>query len=263
MTQARKLKKSIRARSTKTGESYTAARRHVLAARTRRSSVVPDPLMRASRTDPAAKDTPATPSTPKRRTTLGSVSDKTAREKTGRGLEHWFAVLDAFGAPQKGHTASANHLYEDHGVPGWYCQGITVAYERMRGLRSTNQSCDGGFQVSVSRVVPASVGAVRDAVRSPEHRTAWLADSDPELVRTLRAALQAEKAKTFVVREKGDARLRFKWGKGTVEIRIDPRPNGKASIVADNTDLPGPEAVESRRAAWTQALDGLRGYLSR
>lgn len=259
MTEAHKLKKTIRARALKTGESYTAARRNVLAARAGRTS------REATRTTTSARPESKTAAARRtvRQTTLGSVSDKVAREKTGHGLDHWFAVLDAFGASQKGHTASAGHLYEEHRVPGWYCQGITVAYERLRGLRSPNQSCDGGFQVSISRVVPASVATIRDALRSPETRAAWLADADPELVRTLRAAFQSPKAKTFVVREKGDARLRFKWGEGTVELRIDPRPNGKASIVADNTDLPGPEAVESRRAAWSAALDSLRRHLSR
>lgn len=259
MTQAHKLKKTIRERARKTGESYTAARRHVLAARVGRGRET----ARTATSGPPAPPSKAAAKRTVRPTTLGSVSDKVAREKTGHGLDHWFAVLDAFEAPQKGHTASAAHLYEKHGVPGWYCQGITVAYERLRGLRSTNQSCDGGFQVSISRVVPASVATIRDALRSPETRAAWLADADPELVRTLRAALQSGKAKSFVVREKGDARLRFKWGQGTVEVRVDPRPNGKASIVADNTDLPGPEAVESRRAAWSAALDSLRRHLSR
>jgi hypothetical protein len=262
MTQTHKLKKSIRARSRKTGESYTTARRHVLAARTRRSSAVPDLLTRATRPDPPAKVVPATANKPKQKTALGAVSDSATREKTGHGLDHWFAVLDRFGASLKGHTASARHLSEDHAVPDWYCQGITVSYERTRGLRSTNQACDGGFQVSVSRVVPASVAEVRDAVCSPERRAAWLANADPELVRTLRAGLLTEKAKTFVVREKGDARVRFRWGKSTVEVRIDPRPNGKASIVAANMDLPHAEAVEPRRAAWSGALDSLRTYLS-
>ena len=65
--------------------------------------------------------------------TRGSVTDEKAREKTGHGLDHWFAVLDRFGGVEKGHSASARHLHDDHGVPGWYAQGITVAYERARG----------------------------------------------------------------------------------------------------------------------------------
>jgi len=259
MTETHKLKKAIRARAKKTGERYTAARRNVLAARARPA---------AAPTTPARASRPASPAgvqarKPPRKTALGSVSDQKARENTGHGLDHWFAVLDAFGAPQKGHTAAARHLYEAHGIPGWYCQGITVAYERARGLRGVNQSGAGGFQVSVSRVVPAGVAEVIDAVRSPERRKVWLAGGDPELIRALSTGLQSEKAKAFGVRARGDARLRFKWGKGTVEIYIQPRPKGKASITAANTDLPETDAVEPRRAAWGLVLDGLRRHLTR
>ena len=60
-------------------------------------------------------------------------------KKTGHGLDHWFAVLDRFGAVEKGHTASARHLYEDHGVDGWYAQGITVVV-RARARRARHES---------------------------------------------------------------------------------------------------------------------------
>jgi uncharacterized protein YndB with AHSA1/START domain len=256
MTQASKLKKTIRSRARKTGESYAAARRQVLVGRARR----------AGGERPAASRTPVKAATPSaaegNATTRGGLSDAKSIEKTGHGLGHWFAVLDAFGAAEKGHTAAARHLYDDHGVPGWYCQGITVAYERARGLRDVNQSCEGGFQVSVSRVVPASVAEVVDALRSQEQRARWLAGADPELVLALRAGLRGPKGQALAVRPRGDARLRFKWGRSTVEIRIDPRGVGKASIAADNEHLPTADLVETRRRAWQKALDGLRLYAS-
>jgi hypothetical protein len=66
-------------------------------------------------------------------------------------LDHRFDVLDRFGGSGKGHTALARHLYEDHSVPGWHSQGITVAYERERGVRAVNQRCDGEYEVSARR----------------------------------------------------------------------------------------------------------------
>src|SRR5688572_12825597 len=123
MTRARALKHVIRERAAKTGERYTTARRHVLAAVAR--PVAPAPPVRPAPPPP----------------TKGSVSDAKAIEKTGHGLDHWFAVLDRFNAIAKGHTAAARHLFDDHNVPGWYAQGITVAYERARGVRALNQRC--------------------------------------------------------------------------------------------------------------------------
>ena len=254
MTQARKLKKDIRARAKKTGESYAAARRQILALRSKRSrqSGAPTPI----------RSVPPSPGSSAGRGALGGVSDLNCRERTGHGLDHWFAVLDAFGAAQKGHTDAARHLRQDHGVPAWHSQGITVAYERAKGLRDINQSSSGRFQVSVSRVVPAGVPQVIRALASAEGRRRWLAEADPGLTRALRAALQGPKRSELAVRPKGDARLRLRWGASSVEIRIDPRPGGKSSIVADNSNLPEPRLIEVRREAWKTALDALRRHLA-
>src|SRR5687767_14022351 len=135
MTQQKKLKKAIRARSEKTGESYTSARRQVLLAR-EKPVEPPAPPPPAPKPKPAAK---------------GGISEESVLKKTGHGLDHWFGVLDAFGGPTQGHTAMAAHLYNEHGIPGWHSQGIAVAYERARGLREVNQACTGKFQVKIGR----------------------------------------------------------------------------------------------------------------
>ena len=146
MTRARALKQVIRARAAKTGERYTTARRHVLnqlatiapASSSRRPAEQPAPGPRIA-PEAALKERPTTAIAP----TRGSVTDAKSREKTGHGLDHWFALLDRFGGVEKGHSALARHLYDDHGVPGWYSQGITVAYERARGARLLNQRMSG------------------------------------------------------------------------------------------------------------------------
>lgn len=89
--------------------------------------------------------TPARPATAKlasvpARASRGAISDQAILKKTGHGLDHWFAVLDAFDPKAKGHTDRARYLYDEHQVPGWHSQGIVVAYERARsgpqGLRA-------------------------------------------------------------------------------------------------------------------------------
>jgi uncharacterized protein YndB with AHSA1/START domain len=238
MTEARKLKKAIRARARKTGESYAAARRSYL-----RPPAPPKP---GPRPKPGA---------------LGSVSDAASIKSTGHGLEHWFAVLDKFSQGRKGHTDAARHLHEDHGVPGWYCQGITVAWERARGHRAMNQGCDGDFQVSVSRVMPVDLPELFRLVGDPKERARWLKDADPALVRALTAGFTAGRSKGLRMVNPRRARLRYRWEPGVVEIALEPRPGGKSTIVAANTELPDADAVERRRALWRDALDGLRSYL--
>lgn len=246
MTLQKKLKKTIRARSAKTGESYTAARRQVLLARGKPEET-PEPPAPA----------PAAPKPAARR----QITDESVIKKTGHGLDHWFGVLDAFGAGAKGHTDAAAWLHHEHGVPGWHAQGITVAYERARGLRQVNQACTGKFQVSVSKTVPANVAEVVDAFKSAERRAAWLADADPGLVEALDAAFSGGKPREVKTKGEDYAWLRFKWDGSTVEVRITGKPTG-ASVVADNKDLPEPARVEQRRAQWRAALEGLQRHLA-
>jgi hypothetical protein len=236
MTHAAKLKKAIRARARKTGERYTAARRHVLGEHRR----------------PAPRPAPAPPAAA---TSTRGLGEAAVRAKTGHGYDHWFAVLDAFGAAARGHTAAARHLREEHGVPGWHSQGITVAYERERGLRAMNQA-RGGFQVTVTKALAVPVTAVVAALRSGGP---WLESADPGLRAALRHGLKPP-AKGIATRADGLARLRYKWDATTVEMRIEPRPRG-AAISIGNMGLADAAAVEARRGRWRAALAALKRAL--
>ncbi|MGQ0733642.1 MAG: hypothetical protein ACT4QD_08315 [Acidobacteriota bacterium] len=314
MTRARAFKTAIRARAAKTGERYTTARRHVLNARKAKATqpasghaaaapaaAIPRsssgtetprrPAAQAHQTSrPSRAENPATrvsASAPV--TAKGSVSDAKSREKTGHGLDRWFDVLDRFGAPEKGHAAAARHLYEDHGVDGWYAQGITVAYERARGIRVLNQRCDGEYEVSASKVVAASSKAIVGALTNPRTRARWADGAEPVLITALARALdaspsaagarksgKASKASTpaassgktastsrpsgFIVKPDGQARFRYKWDETTVELRITPKPGGKASLVVQHMKLAAPDVVEQRRAQWREAFAALAAH---
>lgn len=251
MTQAGKLKSTIRARAAKTGESYTAARRQVLLAK-----VVPAIKSPAAHPRPVAAPIAGVGRTPDRsRVPRGELSDRTARKSTGHGLDHWFGVLDAFGKTH-GHTRAAEYLYAEHKVQAWHAQMITVTWERARGLRQENQSCTGTFQVSVSRVVAATPRFVVDFINDPATRRRWLASATPALRKAFEEAIAA--GKTMEMKKPGYARMRYKWLSSVVEIRITGKPGGKSSLVADSSDLPDANAVSVRREAFAQALDALR-----
>jgi hypothetical protein len=249
MTRARALKTVIRNRIAKTGERYTTARRHVLAAR-------PPSALRAIPPPPPAPPRPA-PTAAK-----GSVSDATSRAKTGHGLDHWFAVLDAFDAVAQGHTAAARHLHAVHHVPGWYAQGITVAYERARGVRAVNQRCDGAYEVSVTKVVAAGTHDVVAAFSEADRRARWTTGIGGGIAKGLSAALQAPTSKGFVVRPDGQGRYRYGWGDTVVQFHLYPRPDGKAQVVVTHAKLPSTDAVEARRTQWRAALTALATHLA-
>lgn len=257
MTQAKKLKRQIRTRARRTGESYTSARRQVLRARARRSGRAGlEPAVAPAASPAKAAAAPATP-------TRGAVSDSSIRKKTGHGFEHWFAVLDALDPRAKGHTDRARYLYEEHAVPGWHAQGVAVAYERSRGLRAMNQSCDGSFQVSVSRALPVAVREAAKAIADAARRSGWLKQADPALARAVNAAFSGDKPRSVKLKDALNASVRIPWDGSTVEIRITGKPNGSTTIVADNKNLGRQSLVEQRRAQWKVALDALKAQLTR
>jgi uncharacterized protein YndB with AHSA1/START domain len=144
MTRDKAQKRATRARMAKTGESYSAARRHVV----------------KPREELRAEDLPQT--------------DANVRQNTGKGWREWFRILDAWGAKERNRTDIARYLMEQRGVPGWWAQAITVGYERSRGMRVKYQTTAGFFQVSVSKTFPVGVGKLFKAFAEARQRNKWL-----------------------------------------------------------------------------------------
>lgn len=93
-----------------------------------------------------------------------SVSDERMLETTGKTRGDWHAVLDAAGASAWDHTTIAKWLVTQHGVDGWWAQGITVGFEQARGLRQPGQKADGTYSASVTKTIRAPKAAVLQAV---------------------------------------------------------------------------------------------------
>jgi len=95
-------------------------------------------LERARETDTHAlesKDVKRIPSGLRASVLRRSIRDETVRAKTGKGWDEWFAILDAWGSKEKGHTQSAKHLREHYELSPWWAQTVTIRYEWERGLR--------------------------------------------------------------------------------------------------------------------------------
>jgi hypothetical protein len=151
MTTQKTFKRRVRDRMAKTGESYTAARRQLIANGHR-----PDP---------------GTP------TVETVVSDERMVEATGRSHAEWFALLDDWGGTDHDHTQIARYVVEDLGVAGWWGQSITVSYERARGMRAVGQMKD-GWTINASKTIGVAVGALFDAFDERDARERWLPDAE-------------------------------------------------------------------------------------
>lgn len=152
MPKDKDLKRLVRARMEKTGESYTAARAHIL------------------KNDP--------PPLPDDYEKLAGMGDAAVRKATGRTWPEWAGYLDAEGAHGWEHRAIAAHLGETFDFSGWWAQMVTVAYERFRGLRDFGQRRGGGYDVNKSKTVPVGVDALWSAFDDEALRDRWLTGID-------------------------------------------------------------------------------------
>ena len=151
MTKQRTFKRRVRERMAKTGESYTAARRMLIADGDRPESA-------------AVEFKPP-------------VAEERMIEATGRGWQAWFEILDGWNATSHNHTEIARWLREDQGVDGWYSQSLTVGYEQARGLRAPGQRKD-GFVAGASRTVAVPVERLFEAFTDEALRARWLPGAD-------------------------------------------------------------------------------------
>ena len=84
------------------------------------------------------------------------MDDAAVTKATGKALGDWFAVLDERGARALPHIDIARILRDEHAVPGWWSQMVTVEYERHIGRRETGQSQGGDYTASRSRTLPGA-----------------------------------------------------------------------------------------------------------
>lgn len=148
MTKHKDLKRLVRARMTRTGEAYTAARAQVL-----RKPPVPDYA------------------------TLAGIADDKVATRTGRTWAEWVKILDGHDAASLRHRDIARLLSDTYGTPDWWTQTVAVGYERIRGLRAIGQRRDGTYEASKSRTFAVPVGALYGAWQNAARRRRWLGDS--------------------------------------------------------------------------------------
>lgn len=225
MTRQRSFKRLVRARMDKTGESYTAARARLLAAD-------------ASDDDHGTRrsNTPMLP-----------TSDDAIRQRTGRGWEAWFDLLDDLGAVDLTHREIARWLATEQGADplAWNVQAVTVAYERARGGRAVGEHPD-GFAITASKTVAVAVEQLFDAFTDPDVRTRWLPDGQ--------------------LRERTATRprtARFDWGDGgsRVNVVFDAKSDARSTVSVEHARLRDAAIAEETRQSWRQHLSALKAHL--
>jgi len=247
MTRNKSFKGRVRARMDKTGERYATARRQLVAkAAAEGEPEAPAPEVRTpgpeasdQGTRPAA--TPVDPPEVER-----PYSDEVIRANTGRGWDEWFALLDAWGAAERPHPEIARWLGEEHGVGGWWAQGVTVAYEQARGLRDPGQRRGGLYEVNASKTVAVPVERLYEAFADPALRERWLPGAAVE-VRTARPAKS----------------IRANWDDGSTRLVIafTTRGESKSQVALAHERVPDAGTADKLKAFWRERMAALKQVL--
>jgi hypothetical protein len=173
-------------------------------------------------------------------------SDEVIRANTGRGWDEWFALLDAWGAAERPHPEIARWLGEEHGVGGWWAQGVTVAYEQARGLRAPGQRRGGLFEVNATKTVAVPVDRLYEAFADPTLRERWLPGATVE-VRTARPAKS----------------IRANWDDGSTRLVIafTARGEAKSQVALTHERVPDAGTADKLKAFWRERMAALRKLL--
>lgn len=218
------LKRIIRTRMVKTGESYTAARAQVTRKTTAKTEPKPEPP------DYAA---------------LAGMADETVKTKTGKSLAEWVAALDRIGARELSHREIAKYVAENFEVSAWWSQSITVGYERIRGLREIGQRRSGEFEANKSKTFPVPVEKLHRAFAQARTRKQWL---DVEI--TVRKSTPPKA-------------IRLTWpDQSIVEITFADKGASKSQVAIQHRKLPSSAHATRVKQDWGERLDALARLLA-
>lgn len=184
MPKDKDLKRLIRVRMDKTGESYTAARLQVL-----------------------KKGTPL----PENHVELAGVRDETVKAKTGHTWKEWTRLLDDVDAVAMSHPEIARYVVDNFDIGSWWAQSVTVGYERIRGLREVGQRrTTGEYEANKSKTFPVPIASLFEAFIDEANRHEWMR-AQPEITtvrqnRSLRMIWEDGTAVDAWFTSKGDAK---------------------------------------------------------
>jgi uncharacterized protein YndB with AHSA1/START domain len=251
MPKDKDLKRLVRTRMKKTGESYTTARAHLVGSNHKAASTpgastpVPFTAHVVPAEEPSRNAAPPVAPTAADYAELAGMSDETIREKTGRGWVEWVQIIDERGGREMTHGERASLINEEYGVDGWWSQSVTTGYERIRGMRARGQRMDGSWEVSKSQTYAVPVAELFEAWSDAKLRRRWLNEAGVKL-RTAQAPRS----------------LRLGFPDGTiVAVGFTPKGDLKSSVAVQHTKLKDKQSAERMKRFWAERLSALAEVL--
>ena len=226
MPRNKDLKRLVRARMRRTGESYTASRAKIVAQSAAKTTTV-------ARQKPSVK-------TPDYAARAG-IADAKIKERTGCTWERWVAALDYHGADRMSHRDIALLVKTKYKVGPWWTQTVTVGYERIKGLRARGQQRDGSYEVSKSKTYKVPVAALFAAWSDARLRARWLDN-------TIGRVRSRSENKSMRLDGSDDS---------VVVVGFTAKGAGKSAVAIEHSKLKDRAAADALKQYWAQRLDAL------
>ena len=172
-------------------------------------------------------------------------------------------MLDSEGADALPHKQIARLLYDKSYIASsWWCQMVTVEYERARGKRALGETESAGFEIGVQKTLPLTPEQAWDLLTQPEGRALWLG-AVPSLHWQKHAAYETAEGTRGEIRSFTPGKhVRLTWQPphfstpSTLQISLIPSGT-KTALRFHQEKLPSAEAREQMRAHWRDVLQKL------
>ncbi len=169
------------------------------------------------------------------------VSDKSVMNATGKDWNSWFRILERNKMHMKPHSEIAAWISSKYKLPSWWCQNVTVEFEKAKGLREDYQK-QKHFEISVSRTIAKPPEEIFAYFAEPLMRRKWL------------------RHKLDITTATVPKSLRALWIEDSTRISVNIYPKGNSgSIVSvQHLKLSNGKSALARKAFWAEHLDKLK-----
>jgi uncharacterized protein YndB with AHSA1/START domain len=194
------------------------------------------------------------------------VTDASAREKTGKTLEQWFAHLDELGGIAKGRRELVNQLDSGAKLDEWWATTLVVEYERAKGAVEKDGKPK-GYSICSTKTVAAPLERVFAAFGDAKDLDRWLGGKTKIEFKDGGSLQNGDGDRATFQRIRASKDLRLAWehekrAKGSqVEVLFADKGKGKTGVTLNHTRIQERRHADELRAGWSAALDQLKQLL--
>lgn len=185
--------------------------------------------------------------------------------ETGRSLDEWFAVLDAFGGPGNGRREIGNYLYDTYKLDPWWIATLNIEYEARHGLREKDGRPK-GYTICATKSIRAPAQACFDAFAGAAALDGWMGSGHTLDFREGGELRNADGNRAVLRKISPGKAIKLLWMQADaardtpVEVKFQPT-SARTTVMVTHDRLQSRADADGMRRAWGEALSLLKAAL--